>query len=150
MVHCEECESNICPVGYVQVFDGVTIGFKTSMCHMIRPWEVPNNYEALKSAGAIKPAKLYDGSDLERYTMITEQKPRLVLWMLAQGKSVLQADYATLLLWLETNRPELVPYIKIGQVSTKNVAFSTITSNNIIWSVLVCNAATFESSQACQ
>ena len=83
---------------------------------MIRPWERPNDWDELKSTGAIKPSRLYDGSDLESYTMITEQKPRLVLWMLSQGKTVLEADYDSLLAWLEGNRPEIKPYIKISDV----------------------------------
>jgi hypothetical protein len=83
---------------------------------MTRPWEAPNDYDKLKSTGAIKPSLLYHGSDLARYTMITAEKPLLVLYKLAEGKGVLEAEYALLTTWLENNRPELKPYIKISDV----------------------------------
>jgi hypothetical protein len=42
------------------------------MCHMIRPWERPNNLDYLKSIGAVTghPSKLCEGCDVDDYTMI--------------------------------------------------------------------------------
>lgn len=102
---------------FLQVFDGVTIGFRVSMCCMVRPWERPNDIDHLKSIGALTghPSSLYGGCDMDDYTMIPAKEPRLVLWKLAEGKSVSAVQHSSLLKWLGENRHEILPYIKTVQ-----------------------------------
>jgi hypothetical protein len=84
------------------------------MCHMIRPWEHPNNLDYLKSIGAVTghPSKLCEGCDVDDYTMIPSSEQRLVLWQLAEGKSVSDVRLSSFLAWLTQHRPEILPYIK--------------------------------------
>ena len=84
------------------------------MCHMIRPWEHPNNLDYLKSIGAVTghPSKLCEGCDVDDYTMIPSSEQRLVLWQLAEGKSVSDIRLSSFLAWLTQHRPEILPYIK--------------------------------------
>ena len=87
------------------------------MCCMKRPWEFPNDADILNGDGAsdIKPSRLYDGCELDRYTMIPAKDIRLVLWRLAaEGKSVCEAQYLSFMTWLKNNRPELVPFINVS------------------------------------
>jgi hypothetical protein len=102
------------------VFDAVTIGFKFSKCHMVRPWEEPNDLEALKGApggSKIRPSDLYQGCELERYTMVPAHLPRRVLWNLSQGECVTAADGGMLLNWLKVHRPEILPFLRTSTVS---------------------------------
>jgi hypothetical protein len=96
---------------------------------MKRPWEFPNDADLLNGVGAtdIKPSRLYDGCDLDRYTMIPAKDIRLILWSLAaEGKRVCEAQYLSLITWLKTNRPELVPFIKVSApIVPLSVAAST-------------------------
>lgn len=114
----------------LQVFDGVTIGFKVSMCHMTRPWERPNDLDYLKSIGATTghPSKLFKGCDVDTYTMIPASEQRLVLWQLAEGKSVSETRHSSFFQWLGKNRPEIVPYIKTTQSAPGR--YSLLDSNN--------------------
>jgi hypothetical protein len=102
------------------VFDAVTIGFKMLRCHMVKPWEVPNDLEALKGAPKIRPSDLYQGCELERYTMVPAHRPRLVLWNPSQGVRVTAADGGMLLDWLKDNRPEILPFLRTSIVSYRS------------------------------
>ena len=123
----------------LQVFDGVTIGFPVSMCHMIRPWELPNNLDYLRSIDAVHghPAKLCDGCDVDSYTMIPSSAERLTLWQLAEGKSVSGSCHSALIEWLWRNRPEIMPYIKtICGGSQRYTLIDSDGDYKLIWRVL--------------
>mmetsp|Transcript_14117 Transcript_14117/g.27870 ORF Transcript_14117/g.27870 Transcript_14117/m.27870 type:complete len:1112 (+) Transcript_14117:20-3355(+) len=99
------------------VFDGVTIGFKLALCCIMRPWETPNDWIDLTyRSGKLEKRHLYYGCEFERYTMMYEQQTRSTLWHLAQGERVSRVDYDRLESWLQNNRKDLVPYIKVAEV----------------------------------
>jgi len=115
----------------VKVFDGVTIGFKVSMCHMVRPWELPNDLDHLKSKGFITghPSKLFKGCDVENYTMIPSSEQRLVLWQLTEGKTVSEARYLSFIQWLRQHRPEIEPYIRTKSSGSGQYALLDVDSD---------------------
>jgi hypothetical protein len=95
------------------------------LCCMERPYLVPHDADRLKSA-AMDPhlaragdlpssckRLLYEGTSLDRYTMMSCPNSRKVLCALAEGKTVSLDNYNSLMTWVSEHRPEMKPYIQV-------------------------------------
>lgn len=119
------------PAISTKVCDGVSIGFRLSLCHIQRPWLVPHNVDDVKRRvqqrfpnepgslfGLVTKHMLFEGSMLNNYTMITSAAIRDIVWKLAQprdsGISIKQHE--ALVAWL-SNHKNLIPYIKMTKAS---------------------------------
>ena len=120
------------PPRSAKVCDGVSVGFRMSLCRVERPWLVPNNLQMLRdealtsvpaSTAAPTPKRhvLFEGSSLPKYTMITDHKIRHILADLStEGTVVSINDYNKLISWLQENRPQVVPFVSAQQVRTQS------------------------------
>lgn len=88
---------------------------------MERKEEIPHDKHDLvdSSSGKLKHnlSSLYEGSDLNSYTMIPNQKHRAFLWKLYQRKPVTNLDWQSFQNFLRKEQREaLLPYILVSGV----------------------------------
>jgi hypothetical protein len=133
------------PVHSTKVCDGVSIGFRLSLCHIQRPWLIPHDVESVKDKvqqcfpnqsgslyGMINKHMLFQGGMLNKYTMIPAAAIRDIVSKLADTKNpgVPLGKGRALNDWLvlEPNKP-LIPYIKTIQASNVCISLHSLRSS---------------------
>lgn len=130
------------PVNAAKVCDGVSIGLRMAACRVERPWLVPHNLDSVleqMTQDSAHPGKtvnksaMHVGTKLNKYTMITNQKIRPILHDLAHSKPVTPAQEKTLREWIDSNRPQLKPYVKTKAVSAPNACGMLCQVAHCVW-----------------